>query len=250
MEGSPHQLNSIIHSNTKYVAAGILGHISTSIDGIRWQRHSTGVQESLMEVNSLNGNYVAVGTHLILTSTDAISWSPYWLIDNSTVLYSVTYGQGIYVTVGTEGHILTSSDLIKWLPQNSETRQHLRSICYHQGLYVAVGMQGIILTSRDAIHWTKQNSNTNNHLYHVTYQQNQYIAVGETGTILTSSNGLNWTLEKSPTTEILRAVHYGNYADKDTHIVVGDNGILLTSSDTLTWTLHPSVGAVNLLGLA
>jgi hypothetical protein len=58
-------------------------------------------------------------------------------------------------------------------------------VTYGNGLFVAVGTGGTILTSPDGVNWTVQASG-GNHLHSVTYGNGTFVAVGEGGTILTS----------------------------------------------------------------
>ena len=73
-------------------------------------------------------------------------------------LYRVTYGNGIFVAVGStfvvvrrggyySGTILTSPDGVTWTQQTSGTRSWLRGVTYGNGTFMAVGEEGIILTS-------------------------------------------------------------------------------------------------------
>ena len=52
------------------------------------------------------------------------------------------------------------------------------------GLFVTVGDNGIILTSSDGISWTKRTSGTTKNLYGVTYGNSTFVTVGDNGTCL------------------------------------------------------------------
>jgi hypothetical protein len=67
----------------------------------------------------------------ILTSSDGTSW------DNRTSgtynnFYGVTYGNGLFVTVGDSGTILTSTDGITWTERTSGTSETLKGVTYSQ----------------------------------------------------------------------------------------------------------------------
>ena len=62
------------------------------------------------------------------------------------------------------------------------------------GLFVAVGDNGTILTSSDGTAWTSRTSGTSNGLYNIFYGNSTFVAVGHSGTILTSSETINWQL--------------------------------------------------------
>ena len=66
-------------------------------------------------------------------------------------LFGVTYGNGLFVAVGSDGTILTSPDGVNWTAQASGTGSDLNGVTYGNGLFVAVGGSyhgsGTILTS-------------------------------------------------------------------------------------------------------
>ena len=71
------------------------------------------------------------------------------------------------------------------------------------GLFVTVGNVGSILTSSDGISWTERTSGTTKNLYGVTYGGGLLVAVGDNGTIITSSSGTSWTSRTSGITKNL-----------------------------------------------
>ena len=65
----------------------------------------------------------------------------------SNNLIGVTYGNGLFVAVGTSGTILTSPDGVTWTQRTSGTDDTLRGVTHGNGTFVAVGIYGTILTS-------------------------------------------------------------------------------------------------------
>jgi hypothetical protein len=59
----------------------------------------------------------------------------------------VTYGNGLFVTVGQGGTIVTSSDGVTWTAGALPTSRGFWGVAYGDGLFVAVGECGTILTS-------------------------------------------------------------------------------------------------------
>ena len=106
---------------------------------------------------------------------------------------TVTSSNGLFVTVGDNGIILTSSDGISWTKRTSGTTKNLYGVTYGDGLVVTVGDNGTILTSSSGTSWTSRTSGTTKNLYGVTYGGGLFVTVGDNGTILTSSDGTTWT---------------------------------------------------------
>ena len=108
-------------------------------------------------------------------------------------------------------------------------------------LYVSVGVNGTILTSSDGTTWTSRTSGTSNNLVGVTYANSTFVVMGGSGTILTSSDGTTWTSRTSGTTEGLYEGTYGNstfvvVGDNATSI-----GTKLTTTYRTTWTSRTTV---------
>jgi hypothetical protein len=64
-----------------------------------------------------------------------------WTLRSSggTSLSGVTYGNGLFVAVGSYGTILTSPDGVSWTARASGTSNFLNGVTYANGLFVAVG---------------------------------------------------------------------------------------------------------------
>jgi hypothetical protein len=70
----------------------------------------------------------------------------------------------------------------------------LNDILYANGLWITVGDEGTIKTSTDGIVWETRTSNTINNLNNVTYNADQdiFVVVGDNNTILSSADGISW----------------------------------------------------------
>ena len=81
---------------------------------------------------------------------------------------SSTTSSGLFVAVGDNGKILTSSDGTTWTSRTSGTTEYLRGGAYGNSTLVVVGSSGTILTSSDGTTWTSRTSGTSNLLWEVT----------------------------------------------------------------------------------
>ena len=104
--------------------------------------------------------------------------------------------------------ILTSIDGgLNWLAFNNSFNVNLYAVTYGNGQYVAVGSNGTIITSSDGNNWTRQSgSPVSDTLRGIVYGNRQYVAVGNAGTVITSLNGTNWIKQSSPVSKNLTGV--------------------------------------------
>lgn len=83
-------------------------------------------------------------------------------------------------------------------PTNSGlTSQVLWSVAFGNGVFVAVGDNGVIQTTTDSTVWTSRASGTTARISHVIFAQNQFVAVSN-GFVLLSANGTTWTRYNMP----------------------------------------------------
>jgi uncharacterized repeat protein (TIGR02543 family) len=151
--------------------------------------------------------------------------------------YSVAYGSGQFVAVGSGGRIATSSDAADWVSRNSGTANQFNRVTYGNGQFVAVGYDGTIVTSSDGANWTSRDSGTDTYLHGVSYGNGEFVVVGDDWTILTSTDGANWTWSYSGTGNDLNAIAYGNGQFVAVAGRPGVNaGAILTSPDSANWT--------------
>lgn len=196
-------------------------------------------------------------------ATGGSAWNPVSSPPAVNTLSGVTYGNGIYVAVGSSGTILTSvNGTDNWQIYNSGAADLNGVACGVDGsggsLFAAVGNGGTILTSSDGTAWNIQSpSTTTEAVYGITYGGGQFVAVGNSGTILTSADGTTWTSITNSGTPYTANTLYGITSGPDGYggtifIAVGSGGTILTSNDGETWSdySNSSVSTDDLLGVA
>src|SRR5690242_7223141 len=101
-------------------------------------------------------NFIA-GIALIATinSTSAVG-----LDRSSNSFRSMTAGNGTWVAVDGQGHLVAASNRLDWAVQDTGTPFSLYAVVFGNGRFVAVGNEGAVLTSTDGAAWTAQNSQT------------------------------------------------------------------------------------------
>ncbi|MHB1042486.1 MAG: S-layer homology domain-containing protein [Eubacteriales bacterium] len=164
-------------------------------------------------------------------------------------LKGVTYGNGIYIAIGSSGTILASSSgTDNWVSHNSGTTDLNGVACgvddNGNTLFAAVGNNGAILTSSDGSAWNSRTSGTAANLNGITYGGGQFVAVGDGGTILTSPNGEVWEAKTDGsgnpyTGENLYSATFGkNSNGKDILVVAGSNGTILSFLGLYDWSYN------------
>lgn len=206
-------LLSVAYGNNIFVAVGWgTGYTETmsSPNGIAWTARSIpypNYQDNSSVVYG-NGRFVAVawgsatgGTTLIISSTNGTTWSHatgnFSFPSYTDIWHTVTYGDGLFVTVGASGQLATSPDGINWTQQPNIANQYWRSVTYGNGLFVAVSSTGTtrIITSPDGIYWTPRPSRGDSlSLWSVTYGGGWFVATTTGNQVLISHDGINWRL--------------------------------------------------------
>jgi hypothetical protein len=161
------------------------------------------------------------GAGTILSSIDGINWTPHSSgLTSLPNLNGITHG-GIYVAVGDGGTILISGDGNTWavkiptpsIPSNINLRQVTYFASSYGSIYVAVGDAGTIVTSKDGgVTWITQTTPIVSNLVGIAAETQlvyvatpvvdpslgfisiaQFVAVDNTGNAYTSPNGYTWT---------------------------------------------------------
>jgi len=151
--------SAVAYGNGQFVAAAESGGIATSTNGMDWVGHDLG-NGPFRSVAYGEGRFVAVRTggsccptlfRFISTSPDGITWTenpqsfPY---DNGS---RVTYGNGLFVMIGSSPTLLASPDGVNWSSRWPGATNQLWGIVYGNGRFVTVGGQGTILESDSII---------------------------------------------------------------------------------------------------
>jgi len=192
-------------------------------------------------------NYGSGITSLILASAE--TWNAQTSGFGSTIIQGVTYGDGLYVAVGNDGTMTTSTNGTSWTSRTSGFGStSINSVTYGDALYVAVGNDGTMTTSTNGTSWTSRTSGFGStSINSVTYGDALYVAVGNDGTMTTSTDGTTWTSRTSGFgSENIRGVTYGD----GLYVAGGYDGKLTTSPDGTTWTSRTSgFGGDNIFGV-
>jgi len=193
-------------------------------------------------------SYLLAGAGVLKSATSvtgAGAWSDAVTPVSTANLAAITrYGQ--YVTVGSTGTILSSSDGLTWIDRTNAavTTANLHGVAANTSIYVAVGDGGTVVRSTDAANWsTAASVPVSSALYDVAWSSTYslFIAVGAGGVILTSSDGSTWNMESSPVADDLHSVTTLHTP----YVIAGAAGTILTSSNGTSWIKFVGVTTAN-----
>lgn len=125
------------------------------------------------------------------------------LVEGGYVNDLLYIGNYEYILVGTS--IWIYNELTEILEVISEVENDLKKVIYENNIYVAIGDNGTIQTSTDGRHWSSKETGTTETLNSIIFAENQFIVAGgsymasaghlsnSAGVILVSSDGNEWT---------------------------------------------------------
>jgi Photosynthesis system II assembly factor YCF48 len=196
-------LSSVIYDGARFVALGLNGSIIISTDTLVW---TAGMPiaggKGMNAIAYGNNTYVAVGFGGVIVSNNSDLSSGAWTLQSSGTnldLYGVAFVNGVFIAVGSQGTLLTSSDGVTWTPRNSTTTENLWQVAFGANTYIVVGDSGTILSSSDSATWQQValGTTTTQSFYAVCFATNaQFVAVGDAGIVAYSTTGASdtWTV--------------------------------------------------------
>ncbi|MGE5625142.1 MAG: Ig-like domain-containing protein [Bacillota bacterium] len=220
----PYASKQVAAAPGNYITVGGLPlSISKSSDLANWNlvfNGVTGSEAQLWWATYQNGKFFATGfpnsaADVIVESDDGLHWSQVYDAASSNVGWPipVTFGNGTYVAIDSNGTALLSSDGAHWSADATSPPDHMLSLAYGNGVFVASGMacsvtcSNLMYTSPDGVTWTSHDvsSATSGHpLGSVVFKGSEFIGLSAEQTVagtqttgnvvvLSSSDGVNWT---------------------------------------------------------
>ena len=157
-----------------------------------WVEITTGANIAMTDIMFDNSQFVGVGMQCVMFTVDGYTWTT-TTPNNAQTYRGVIHENGLYVIVGDNGSVETSTDGTNWTVQNTGIASSLKAIASNGYKFITVGDNGTILSSSNATSWTAESSNTTNNLIDVLWDGNQFTAVGERGFVATSPLGTTWS---------------------------------------------------------
>jgi hypothetical protein len=206
------RVRGVAFGNNRFVAVAYAdGHAITSADGVNWELQGTGT----------------AGTTKKLTG--------------------IAHGNGVFVAVGTSGHVRTTIDGVTWHAQSADTTAHFNGVSFVNDRFLATGDSGALLSSPDGVTWTPHNTASSNRWHSAAYGNGTFVAIGyrtpQAGRAAAGAVPGEWELSDTGYTMYMSGVTYG--AGK--FVCVGYAGAAQTSIDGIEWTEPITASSANWL---
>ncbi len=184
--------------------------------------------------------------HWITLADPLAIWHQRNSLSQTNPLFSVVYGNGLFVAVGESGTVLTSPDGIAWSRQNSGTSANLGPIIYGSGVFLVRG-PNVLFRSNDGTTWTSSPWAGEEPIDWLDFANDRFFVFahdlrvnGDHAIIFTSTDSTNWTRFNTGLSGAAGTVAYGNglYAAVGTGFAtVGLTAVpfVLTSTEATTW---------------
>jgi hypothetical protein len=142
---------------------------------------------------------VIAGTNGLLctASNPASTWTARTSTFGTTTIRGLAYGSSLWVAVGDEGKVATSSDAATWTARAAAAGSDaLRAVAHSGGLWVAVGDRGCMIASTSpTTSWFRLASPFGTSTVRALYVRDGFwVAAGDGGKVAVSTDGRAWTL--------------------------------------------------------
>jgi len=181
-----------------YVAFGDRGRISTSTDGQTWTARDTGENDSFAAVTHGDKGWVAIGkNHALLQSNDGATWTsvPLQAGPRPVTASTIAFGNGRYISAGTRGSA-ASNDGASW----TSTDRMLYWVAFGNGVFVGIDQNFHLVHSTDGEHWLDGDgslaSANDNAAHALAFVNGRFAAISNVG-VLTSTDGIAWSAASS-----------------------------------------------------
>jgi|GEM_PF-2914107 len=183
---------NLIYENGRFVAAGYLGSVATSVDGRNW-RITPGVfpLEIMPKLTATNGIFLAwtPGQTGARRSYDLLTSEAVAIPTGMTAMISHA---GLFVGVTSAGAVHSSADGASWTQRAAPDGVGLNAIVHDGGRFLALGNNGVAAYSTDGLTWTKTGTDLVGSPVGVAYGNGRYVALLAQGKTAHSIDGLHW----------------------------------------------------------
>ncbi|HUD47041.1 MAG TPA: hypothetical protein VMR33_09430 [Candidatus Baltobacteraceae bacterium] len=223
---------SVLQSDGNYELAGSDGMLVQSYltnGNYCWNTPYYSPRDWLFQVTQANGLYVAVGDNVrIMTSSDGADWT----VEEVPLTNSVSLAETVFNCVGGTTNFLVAAGTRGSLAVSPNIPVQVVETNENGSLFTNTASSlGVIWYSLPAP------AGTTNDLAGICVFTNNFFLVGGNGALLSSPDGTNWSNIRSGTSNYLSGIAAFT---NGLLVLTGDEGTILTSPDGTNWTSHDS----------
>ena len=196
------EIGAVSYGLGLFVIAGQSGKRAWSADGSTWTsitafgagtEYILGVAYGPL-TDGTSASWVMVGGAKVETSIDGKTWTSGGTVFGTETMYGVAYGNGIWVAVGTNGKIYTSTNGTSWTSRTSNNTADIYSVAYGNGRFVTVDAAGKAAVNVDpTTAWPTPSLIVAYNFMKVVFGNGIFVAVGYSGKLYTSVDGVTWS---------------------------------------------------------
>lgn len=190
----PRQMKALASGRDIVVACGTDGYVGYSTNGTQWTVVTRPPSFPFITGDAFNGKLIATEylSNRVFTTADRVTWYTNRLPVTAPIVSSVIGSQGA-VVCGKNGELFYSRDLATWQPVESQPPGKVARLHYLNDLYVALGTNGMVLTSSDAAHWSEAVKSPALHLnLPFAWFKGRYVCMDIQGYLWVSKDLLQW----------------------------------------------------------
>lgn len=183
------------------------------------------------------------------TSTTAAngSWTSRTSSFGSSSIFAVASNRYMFVAVGADGKLATSTDGITWTQRTSSfsAGDGINGVAYGDGYWVAVGDNAKIAYSTDGVTWTQKNTGISGTVVEVAWGNGVWVISNATGSFYTATDPTaTWTSRTSTLSAVSSILFCKSQSIWVAGYDTGTTGALASSTDGTTWTARTSAHTI------
>lgn len=235
--GASDSLLDVAYGAGRYlIVGGSVSMLTAELNDLTtWELTGVPDLSSPNSVDFLNGQFVVIDGNQIATSTDGVSWQSLASIPEGS-FSDITYAAGIYVLVGNDGLIYTSSDLETWFLEDAdldgwEKSTNLFGVTFAGDLFLVAGFSGLLMSSPDGTTWTRRDPPVSQFLFDAAYFGGAYWISGGGANFMKTTDFVEWERVSHPGSESPRVFAQ----TEDALYAAGRLGTLVRTTDGENW---------------
>ncbi len=219
---------SIAYGNNIFLVTGTRNYNAVSSNGLAW---TSGPWAGLLSSVAFGDRWFCFPTTngSIFMYTNGNLTTPVVTNILNTSWFCAAYGNRRFVCVGRDGSTMVSTNATNWVRSFAGVT-NINRLTFGLGMFVGVGTNGTIFTSTDGLVWTHRVSHSAANLTAVTFGDGRFVAVSDSSPnsqdrLVNSRDGVNWCAYPMPTNAAWRAIAYGS----NSFVIVGADGTVMQS---------------------